>query len=53
VPSGRYAALGLRVADLAVVAALLRGNGVAFERRGAALVVPAHEACGAALAFHE
>lgn len=53
VATGRYAALGLRVRDLAVAAALLRGNGVACERRGAELVVPAAAACGAVLALRE
>ena len=53
VASGRFAALQLRVARLAATEAWLRAAGVACERRGAELVVPAHEACGAVLGFRE
>lgn len=53
VPPGRFAGLRLRVARLDATAAWLRGGGVGFERRGAELVVPAAQACGAVFAFCE
>ncbi|MFO1456624.1 MAG: VOC family protein [Steroidobacteraceae bacterium] len=52
-PVGRLAGLQLRVARLATTAACLREGGVPFEARGAELVVPAGEACGAVLSFRE
>lgn len=53
VPVGRFAGLQLRVARLADTEAWLRAAGVDCERRGAELVVPAREACGAVLALRE
>ena len=50
---GRFAGLQLRVAQLATTAAWLREGGVPFELRGAEVVVPAAQACGAVLAFRE
>ncbi|MFO1427921.1 MAG: hypothetical protein U1F11_13310 [Steroidobacteraceae bacterium] len=41
VPVGRFAAVGIRVCDLAATARLLAGRGVPCERRAGALVVPA------------
>jgi len=52
-PAGRFAALQVRVAQLAAAESLLRERGVACERRAAELVVPAAEACGAVLALRE
>jgi hypothetical protein len=53
VARGRFVALQLRVAQLSAAEAWLRAAGVACERRGAELVVPAREACGAVLALRE
>ncbi len=51
--TARFGALRLRVASLAAATSLLRERGVAWQRRGAEVVVPAAEACGAVLVFAE
>jgi hypothetical protein len=50
-PADRFAALQVRVQDLAVTAALLARNAVPFTRRGPELVVPPAAAGGAIMAF--
>jgi hypothetical protein len=49
----RFGAIRLRVSSLAAATSLLRERGVAWQRRGAEIVVPAAEACGAVLVFAE
>jgi hypothetical protein len=52
-PAARFAALRIRVRDLAALADAFARDGVRCERRGAELVVPPAAACGAVLAFCE
>lgn len=52
-PKPRIIAVRVATGDLAAAAVTLRGNGVPFAERMGRLVVPAAEACGAALAFVE
>jgi hypothetical protein len=47
----RFMAVRLGVPDLASTRAHLQGNGVSFDERAGALVVPAEAACNTAIAF--
>lgn len=52
-PKPHFIAVRIATTDLAAAAVRLRGNGIPFVERMGRLVVPATEACGAALAFVE